>query len=440
VYFKQLGDPRIISAESGREYPTPEAMVEQEPIARPATELIHFKIPNARSAYGVPRWIGNLLAVLGSRQAEEVNYTYFENKSVPPLALLVSGGRVSEETVTRIRDFIENEIKGKKNFHKLLILEAESPQIQMAEHSGRMRIELKPLTMAQHNDALFQRYDERNIDKVGMAFRLPRMLRGDIRDFNRATAEAALDFAEMQVFGPERGDFDFIINRQILPELSIRFWRFVSNSPNTQNPRDLAEIIERLTNANIITPQEARELSEAIFSKELRRIDAPWVRQPTELTLAGIAPPEELAAPGMTNDDGTPRDPTMPEPELVAPELDTGEELSIEVPGTELAAAMTVNEVRAAHGMGQLALQDGSLNPDGFLPFAEFKARAAEKGKLEGGAMGAGGMPVAASAEPVAASVGGTVTTSDLAAAGMLQPAQGRRHVKLPPGIFKKAK
>ena len=52
----------------------------------PATEILHFRVHNPRSAYGVPRWIGNLLAVLGSRQAEEVNFLYFENKSVPPLA------------------------------------------------------------------------------------------------------------------------------------------------------------------------------------------------------------------------------------------------------------------------------------------------------------------------------------------------------------------
>ena len=58
--------------------------------------------------------------------AEEVNYLYFENKSVPPLALLVSGGRLSESAVPRIERFIEENLKGKQGFHKILILEAES--------------------------------------------------------------------------------------------------------------------------------------------------------------------------------------------------------------------------------------------------------------------------------------------------------------------------
>jgi len=37
-----------------------------------------------------------------------------------------------------------------------------------------MKIELRPLTNAQQTDALFQNYDERNHDKVGQSFRLPR--------------------------------------------------------------------------------------------------------------------------------------------------------------------------------------------------------------------------------------------------------------------------
>ena len=57
------------------------------------------------------------------------------------------------------------------------------------------------------------------------------MLRGDIRDFNRSTADAALHFAESQVFEPERQEFDFIVNRKLLAEMGIRFWRFVSKSP-----------------------------------------------------------------------------------------------------------------------------------------------------------------------------------------------------------------
>ena len=289
VFFKEFGDPRIISAKTGKMWPSVEDMKKEDPKDRQATEILHFQIHSPRSPYGIPRWIGTLLSVLGSRQSEEVNFLYFENKSVPPLALLVSGGRLSDRSIGKIEKYIENNIKGKKNFHKILILEAAPAAGTMkADNTGRVRIELKPLTDAQHKDALFQNYDQRNMDKVGQSFRLPRMLRGDIRDFNRSTAEAALMFAEMQVFQPEREEFDFVINRKILTAMRVRYWKFKSNSPVTRDPKTMAEVIKNLSNAGVLIPEEARELAGDVFNRDFKRIDAPWVKQPLQMTLAGI--------------------------------------------------------------------------------------------------------------------------------------------------------
>src|SRR5690606_31692558 len=176
VFFKSLGDPRVVSRRTGQIFDSVEALLEADPSDGPATELLHFAIHSPRSPYGVPRWVGTLLSVLGSRQMEEVNYLYFENKSVPPLALLVSGGRLSEASIPRIERFIEENLKGKANFHKMLILEAEGGG---TGDQARAKIELRSLTDAQQQDALFQVYDERNIDKVGSAFRLPKLLRGE---------------------------------------------------------------------------------------------------------------------------------------------------------------------------------------------------------------------------------------------------------------------
>ncbi len=305
VYFKEFGDPRVVSAETGRVYQTLEALHKDEPDVAPATELKHFKIESPRSPYGVPRWIGSLLSVMGSRASEEVNYTYFDNKSVPPLAILVSGGRVSESSVQRIKDFIQNEIKGRANFHKILVIEAEpATGTAVSESSARMKIELRPLTGAQHSDALFQRYDERNIDKVGGSFRLPRLLRGDIRDFNRSTAMAALNFAEMQVFQPERQEFDWFINYELFRDMGVRYWRFVSQAPVTRDPVAMSEMIRNLANANVLVPAEGRELSEDVFNREFAKIEEAWTRQPMAMTLAGIAGGIEGFANGVEQGNG----------------------------------------------------------------------------------------------------------------------------------------
>ena len=227
-----------------------------------------------------------MLAVLGSRQMEEVNYLYFENKSVPPLALLVSGGRLSEASVPRIERFIEENLKGKANFHKILILEAEGGT--GTSETTRAKIELRPLTDAQQQDALFQLYDERNIDKVGSAFRLPRLLRGESKDFNRATAESALRFAEDQVFQPERDEFDFLMNRRLLADMGIRFWRFRSQTPVTRDPERMTNMVEKLVRVGVLTPEEGRLLAGDIFNKEFRKIGDDWTKRPITLTLAGI--------------------------------------------------------------------------------------------------------------------------------------------------------
>lgn len=306
VYFKELGDPRVMSRTTGTIYATPEEMQAKEESAHTATEILHFKIDSPRSAYGVPRWIGGLLAVLGNRQAEEVNFMYFENKSVPPLAVLVSGGRMTEEAVRRVQDFVDNEIKGKKNFHKILFLEADS---DASMNSGQTKIEIKPLTQAQQSDALFQKYDERNIDKVGQTFRLPRMLRGDIRDFNRSTAEAALLFAEMQVFQPEREDFDWMMNRKILMDLGIRFWKFQSLGPISKDPEKLSLMIRGMVRDGILLPSEARQLAEDVFNKPFPATEEFWAHQPLVMTAAGYIPADafdsaETAEPVQPNQPG----------------------------------------------------------------------------------------------------------------------------------------
>lgn len=310
IFFKEFGDPRIMSSVTGVCYDTREQFLQHEPEAQMATELIHFKIHTPRSAYGIPRWIGTLLAILGSRQAEEVNFLYFENKSVPPMAVLVSGGRLSADSVTKLEDYIATNIRGKKNFHKILVIEAEPAAGTDPNSIAKMRIQLVPLLGAQHSDAQFMGYIASNKDATGEAFRLPRMLRGDIRDFNRSTADAALLFAEMQVFEPERADFDHLFNRHILPQLGIRTWRFRSNSPVTRDPAQMAEMVKNVVNANILTPEEGRALLQDVFNRTFRKVNKPWVKQPMPMTLAGLGDLGEEGEP--TKPPALPQDAAVP--------------------------------------------------------------------------------------------------------------------------------
>lgn len=348
VYFKEFGDPRVVSSKTGRVYESEERMnaAEGEEGAKPATEMMHFAVHTSRTAYGIPRWVGAMLAVVGSRQAEEVNFLYFENKSVPPLAVMVSGGSLSKESVSRLESYVESSLKGRRNFHKIMVIEAipaEGAKSLDSAASGRMSIELKPLTDAQQKDSLFSKYDERNIDKIGMAFRLPRMLRGDIRDFNRATADAAIGYAESQVFAPERNDFDWWINRHILPEIGIRFWTFASNGPKTRDPMDLSSAIVEMVKGGILTPEEGRDLASAIFNREFAKIDEIWTKVPPELMKAGYRPEGE--EPEIAEEDAT-EDDSKPTPDESQDEPEDLENQAKSHSATVAAAARSLNAIR----------------------------------------------------------------------------------------------
>lgn len=285
VYFKELGDPRLVSSRTGERHKSIEAMRRAEgPDVRPATEMLHFALHAPNESYGYPRYVGTLPEIIGSRMASEVNVLYFENKSVPPLVMLVSGGRVAADSIKRIRSFIENHVKGEQNFHNILIVEAEAEGD--AKNAGRAQIKIQPLTEAMHQDALFQRYDRNNIDKIGASFRLPGMLRGDIRELNRATAEVAKSLAEEQVFEPERRSFDDVMNRRILPRLGIRFWEFRTNAPAIRDPSTLSTMIAQLVANGIVMPGEARKFVPEILGRDLPRCEEEFLKKPLRLTLA----------------------------------------------------------------------------------------------------------------------------------------------------------
>jgi PBSX family phage portal protein len=299
VYFKEFGDPRVLSSRTGKYYTEAEDhaanlrdLKAAEPSARPATEILWFALDNPESeVYGLIRWAGNILSVLGSREMEEINLLFFDNKTIPPLVFMISGGHVAKEAKQELEQILRDHIKGSDNFHGCLVLEAEPAAASQVGATlpgqAQVRIDFKPLTDAIFKDQLWGDYDDANRHKVGQSFRIPPILRGDTRDFNRATAEAALRYADDQVFGPVRLDFDETINRTIMPAIGVSLWRFASIPPKFTDPAELLPLVIKLAEA-VLRPEEAREFVEKALGVELPKIDAPWGRVPMKFALAGF--------------------------------------------------------------------------------------------------------------------------------------------------------
>lgn len=291
TYYKEFGDPRVVSRASGRYYETVEQLWSEEgPTAQPANEFLHFAIDSLISPYGIARWMGALLPVLGNRASEEVNYLYFDNKAIPPMVLLVSGGRLSDSTVERLESTINERLKGRENFHKVLVIEGVPADGKESnndtEPSGKLRLELKPLTSEMLQDGLFASYDTANELKIGRAFRQPPLLTGDQRDANRSTADTVKAIAEEQVYQPARDLFDADMDRLFLSNLNIRFWRFRSQAPVTRFPNDLVENATKSMLRGAITPNECRALLSDAFSKDFPHRSEEWADTPPTLAVA----------------------------------------------------------------------------------------------------------------------------------------------------------
>lgn len=284
IYFKEFGDLRVLGARSGKFYDSEEQGKEREGSGwLAATEIIHHKIHSPLSAYGVPRWVGAWPAVMGGRAAEEVNESFFDNKAIPPMAITVSGGVMAKGAVKRIERYLRDNIKGRRNFWKVMVLEAEGKPMGAGQQPPRIAIDIKPLMKDVPQDALFLKYSGRSDELIGTQFRNPRLVRGEMGDFNRATADVAMRFVEQQVYAPLRMEGDHGINSKLLAELRIRFWKFASGSPIAKDPKEQAEMIKALS--DFFIPGEARRLIGPLFGIELPEDDSDWTKQPLAVSL-----------------------------------------------------------------------------------------------------------------------------------------------------------
>ena len=265
VWFKEWGDPRSISRETGE-------VVDGLVPEKQAHEMLHFKLYSPRSPYGLPRWIGHLFAIYGSRAAEEINYVTFDNNQIPALMLMATNVAVTQGSIDRMKEFVEERVQGNKNHSTIVMVEAE-PVGEGMRDPGAMKLELKPLTEYQHTDALFKEYIQMNNDMVRRAFRLPPIFVGRAEDYNRAVAEASRKLAEEQIFAPERDALDTKFTQTILARLGLPHVVFKSNTPNVTDNFELTQLLATAERSGGLTPRISRHVVEDITSTELGEPD-----------------------------------------------------------------------------------------------------------------------------------------------------------------------
>lgn len=300
-WFKHIGDPRLIRADSG----------EEDPNARPE-DLANEVLPVCRyepgSVYGKPRWRGAATSAKGRSAAGSVNADIFDNRGIPPMAILVQGAHFDDEVVERIKEFFRA-AKGRRNFNTPMILEAVSATVSsdpsdpggLSRPGAPPKIDFKDLTSATPTDAQFLKYRDECVRDLAMTYRLPPIYMGRTDAYNFATAQAARQVAEEQVFQPERADEDDLLNAYVLPELEARWCRLTTKGPPLLDEKTLVQVIDLGVRTGALTVNNVADLLEPILGVELSSAEA-WRRVPARVIQAladkGVLPAEIAATLG----------------------------------------------------------------------------------------------------------------------------------------------
>lgn len=276
-WFKELGDPRKMCAITG-DYTDSTKMV--------ASELWHVKIPFGGMAYGMPRWVGAILSVMGRRQAEYINYDLFENQGIPPMAILVSGGTLTDESLDELEALVKG-MRGAENWNKIVILEALVEGVGL-EDRGSARLELKNLAEYRREDSMFSKYMDSSEKVTRHRYRLPPLYVGASENFTHATAKAAQTVAEEQVFIPERALFDETVVRRVLPEIGVTKWTYKSKGPRIVGGDMLTTALGTFSSAGAMTVNNAIDRANEALGLEMSKYKDPWANYPVPFVMEMI--------------------------------------------------------------------------------------------------------------------------------------------------------
>ena len=277
VYFKEAGDPRKIDPKTGKEN-------KDLTFADSATEIMVDDIYSAGEAYGLPRFIGQLVSIIGSREAELTNLDFFRENATPAVALLVAGGLIPQTTLDQLEQLFTG-VRGRKSMNRWVVVEAEGDH-RAANIEGVMpvpKMELKPLNNDRQKDGLFKEYGETCQENIRSAWRIAGLFTGHAKDYTFASAKSAFEIADSQVFGPERRKTNDTVNYQFLMGYEPKFWSFRLQPAKITDPEEVIRALKYFDGIGAMTPNTAIAMVNEYFDTQVPQITDAWGSYPFEL-------------------------------------------------------------------------------------------------------------------------------------------------------------
>lgn len=263
TYFRPFNESNPVERRASDFKPAEEGEI--IPVNDRATKIIHFKNFNLVSdTYGVPDWTPVIPDILGDRAASERNKAFFDNDATPRMAVTVSGGALTEETIETMQDYFTMG-KGFANAHRILILECSSVNVNSPDWKPP-KIDIKPLTVGQTDDASFMGYSKAVNEKVRETFRIASIFLGNSEDINRAAAFTMREMTVNLTFIPEGHKLARLLNKTLLNAWMLE--RGLDSSsckvqygfkiPSTMSQKDKAAMYRELAAAGALSPNDIR--------------------------------------------------------------------------------------------------------------------------------------------------------------------------------------
>jgi len=225
----------------------------------PANELIFVRNPSPLTLhYGIPDWISSLRTITADEAAKDYNREFFDNDTIPRMAIKVTGGELTEQSKQDLRKMLHNL---REESHRTVVLEVEKFQSGLDED---VEIELEPISQGISEEMSFEAFREKNEHDIAKAHEVPPIKIGVTDSANRSNSETQDHQFATEVIEPEQHKFDERLY-QILHQqaLGVTDWTPAFELRGAERPEQEAKLSEQRVRAmrlaGVGTVNEARE-------------------------------------------------------------------------------------------------------------------------------------------------------------------------------------
>lgn len=229
VWFKLYGHDQDLNKNTGEFHPLGSLDSSER-----ATEIMHLKNYTSRSDYyGIPDVIPALSSILGDRERQEYNISFFDNHAIPAYAVTVTGAELDDKTENQIKKFFQQDVK--KNNHSTLVLTAKSGDNDYDREP--VKFEFHALS-TEVKEASFTTFRRDNRDEILSSHGVPPYRAGITIEgqMGGSSAEETTEIYKQSIVKPKQEVLESRINRFILQDgLEITDWKFKFSEIDTRD-------------------------------------------------------------------------------------------------------------------------------------------------------------------------------------------------------------